>query len=331
MREVQRALQIFLLGAGVAVALGAKCADPKYERFSGHAMCLSAGSCTGKNLITSGLKEDHALALLHAINRFRSLVATGSVPGFSPAANMRQLVWDAELAKIAQRWSEQCIMKEDFSRTERFEVGQIMGHEWKTPITEGMNRDPFLLDFLLMVFWNAFDKSYPARHVSEFVPLEANIKLTQLIWAESAYIGCGHTIYGDNVQGHVSQIKSLFCNIGPRGNVEGESVYEEGLPACEVPSGHYEGLCSTKEIEAAYSDPCKRKNFVKAYPALCDDRLFYKWIGHGVPFPYRWCNSGLWKRRFWSAFCVLATLLFSLLVGVGFELSRQFRRQPASA
>ena len=51
--------------------------------------------------------------MVEAHNVLRSRVATGAeargAPGPQPpAADMKELVWDDELAAVAQRWAEQC-------------------------------------------------------------------------------------------------------------------------------------------------------------------------------------------------------------------------------
>ncbi len=63
-------------------------------------------------------------------NQLRSKVAQGQEgrgqPGPQPpAANMMELTWDEELARIAQRWADQCQFGHDQDRNvERFSVGQ---------------------------------------------------------------------------------------------------------------------------------------------------------------------------------------------------------------
>ena len=61
------------------------------------------------------------LTILQTHNSLRSRVAMGlETRGMSgpqpPAANMRQLTWDAELAVAAQTWANQCIFKHDDNR-----------------------------------------------------------------------------------------------------------------------------------------------------------------------------------------------------------------------
>jgi hypothetical protein len=49
----------------------------------------------------------------------------GSSGGQPSAANMREMVWDEELAVVAQRWADQCTFDHDQERSVvRFRVGQ---------------------------------------------------------------------------------------------------------------------------------------------------------------------------------------------------------------
>ena len=84
-------------------------------------------SCNG-GLTARGLSASEKAAALDLHNKLRSKVAlgqeargtTGPQP---PAADMRQLVWDDELAVIAQRWAEQCSFGHDQERNvDRFKV-----------------------------------------------------------------------------------------------------------------------------------------------------------------------------------------------------------------
>ena len=63
--------------------------------------------------ISSGFPDTARSAMVEAHNVLRSRVATGAEtrgsPGPQPpAADMKELVWDDELAAVAQRWAEQC-------------------------------------------------------------------------------------------------------------------------------------------------------------------------------------------------------------------------------
>ena len=47
--------------------------------------------------------------ILQEHNRARQMLALGKVSGQPAAMNMRDMVWDEELARIAQRWADQCM------------------------------------------------------------------------------------------------------------------------------------------------------------------------------------------------------------------------------
>ena len=63
--------------------------------------------------VSSGFSPEERQAMVDVHNSLRSRVAMGmedrGSPGPQPpAANMRRMVWDEELATVAQRWAEQC-------------------------------------------------------------------------------------------------------------------------------------------------------------------------------------------------------------------------------
>ena len=46
----------------------------------------------------------------------RQMIALGQVKGQPAATNMKEMVWDEELAVIAQRWAVQCMPGHDHRR-----------------------------------------------------------------------------------------------------------------------------------------------------------------------------------------------------------------------
>ena len=54
--------------------------------------------------------------IVDAHNSMRQMIAMGSVKGQPAATNMREMVWDDELAIIAQRWADQCMPGHDHRR-----------------------------------------------------------------------------------------------------------------------------------------------------------------------------------------------------------------------
>lgn len=71
--------------------------------------------------------------ILESHNRLRSSVAQGRVPNQPGAENMREMVWDEELALKAQQWANQCTFQHDPSRyLDRFTMGQNLAIIWST-------------------------------------------------------------------------------------------------------------------------------------------------------------------------------------------------------
>ena len=65
----------------------------------------------------SGVTEDEKSIILREHNRLRATVAMGRVPGQPGAENMREIVWDDELAKRAQDWADNCQFRHSSQRT----------------------------------------------------------------------------------------------------------------------------------------------------------------------------------------------------------------------
>jgi hypothetical protein len=86
---------------------------------------------------------------------------TGPQP---PAANMKQMEWDDELATVAQRWAEQCSFGHDQSRdVGRFMVGQNVYEASSTrgQATEGTVRQA-------IASWYDEVKLFNSRDVSSY-------------------------------------------------------------------------------------------------------------------------------------------------------------------
>jgi len=121
-----------------------------------HTLCSidqSPGShCNGDHL-ARGVTPQEIQEILEVHNRYRSQVALGLETRGKPgpqagAANMRELIWDAELAKVAQAHADQCRFAHDCTncrKVERFDVGQnlyiykqsrsLSPNDWDSAIT----------------------------------------------------------------------------------------------------------------------------------------------------------------------------------------------------
>ncbi|KAJ8664925.1 hypothetical protein QAD02_006587 [Eretmocerus hayati] len=197
---------------------------------SSHTMCRYSKPsirCTAGGDLGGGLDYSEKQALLRRHNQLRQKVASGlenkGSNGPQPAAkSMPNLVWDAELSKIAQRWADQCNFSHDQCRNvDRFHVGQNIAISGTTGDLNSI-RITSLVDN-----WYEEVKDYDGNDVATFGSLTgANGgqigHYTQLVWAKTTTLGCGARKFSeDNFKKYF-----LVCNYGPAGNVIGQPVYE---------------------------------------------------------------------------------------------------------
>ncbi|XP_054007292.1 venom allergen 5-like isoform X2 [Hylaeus anthracinus] len=163
-------------------------------------------SCAGKTILRAdGLSCEEKQAILDEHNRLRQLVALGQIHGQPGAANMREMVWDDELAAIAQRWADQCAEIHDNSRNvRRFAVGQNIARTWTT-------RPPGVYD----------DEPNWRQRISDWFNEVQHYRTgysddtghyTQLVWGDTFLLGCGYSFYYDPARGYT---KNYVCNYGP--------------------------------------------------------------------------------------------------------------------
>lgn len=209
---------------------------------SDHTMCKYQGygrNC-GKPIYSGVNSNADKQTIVNEHNNLRRQIAHGretrGSAGVQPsAANMRKMSWDDELARVAQRWADQCNFGHDACRkVGRFGVGQnvyqIMGvsangqQDWRAAIQAWYNE---VKDFSRNDI-SPFRFSFPTGHY------------TQVVWADTNKVGCGFTGYkASNGQYH----KLYVCNYGPAGNIIGTSMYQVG-PACsKCPRSCDNGLC----------------------------------------------------------------------------------------
>ncbi|XP_070063247.1 venom allergen 5 isoform X2 [Drosophila virilis] len=198
--------------------------------------CGTAFACHGK-LIASGISTEERSIILQEHNRLRQLVATGRYPGQPGAENMREIVWDDELAARAQQWADNCQFRHDPHRTiNRFTMGQNLAVIWSTAPLEAEDGDfPSRIQ-------NWFNEVQKYSFGDAWSPKTGHY--SQLVWGETSLVGCGFAEYKDNIKFN----KLYVCNYGPGGNVVGYNPYEVGKPSCATygmkPSARYQGLCA---------------------------------------------------------------------------------------
>ncbi|XP_054932805.1 venom allergen-1-like [Dermacentor andersoni] len=186
----------------------------------------------------AGVHPKIRASILKMHNDFRSQTALGKLPGFQTAADMQELLWDDELATVAQAHATLCTtpdgdLKNDKVEdrfTDRFEqTGQNTAWLGRPGYVEGPN-----WTWAMDGWFTKEYKLYPPRDVSKFAPVkDAKIgHFTQIIWAKTHYVGCGYVYY--SVDGALyPHMKQYTCNYGPSGNYMGQPIYQEG-PTCSA-------------------------------------------------------------------------------------------------
>ncbi|XP_045605492.1 venom allergen 5.01 [Procambarus clarkii] len=194
-------------------------------------------------------EEKEEVLFLH--NTLRAKVARGEEtrgsPGPQPpAANMRQVVWNDELADVAQAWAAQCPRGHDASKERNicsrdYFVGQNIHYYWgydeDSDWSRGINE------------WYDEVADMPSSYVAAFQlhPTKKIGHYTQVVWAETSEVGCGLVYYEAELKGKVyPESKIYVCNYGEAGNIRKWPIYETGPAA---------SLC-TKGVSPAYPDLC---------------------------------------------------------------------------
>lgn len=73
---------------------------PEYRKRPTHTACQSPAPWC--RVVASGVSAAERTLILKIHNDFRSQVAQGRLPGFPAAADMQELLWDDEMADVAQ-------------------------------------------------------------------------------------------------------------------------------------------------------------------------------------------------------------------------------------
>jgi len=146
-----------------------------------------------------------------------------------PATNMKDLKWDSGLASLSQAWSDRCDFEhgnvpeiKDVDRPDGKKYGQVRGTGTGQNLAQG---SPRMSIKTAIKMWDAEKKDYDycSNSKSSDAPPNAMIgHYTQVVWANSEYVGCGKTSCGKNGD-------LITCNYWPQGNFVGEKPYESSF------------------------------------------------------------------------------------------------------
>jgi hypothetical protein len=219
-----------------------------------HTMCqyceLNAAKCgkvCSRGVLTSADKQ----AVIDEHNRLRRIVAKGQetrgVGGGQPAAaDMFELKWSDELAKVAQRWTDQCTWNHDTNRnTPKYSwVGQNMAMS--------MSSGPQTTNYKNHIAgWFDEVKDFPGANVSPYTGSNGATgtvgHYTALAWGSTKEVGCGIVSFEKTGEKYPYQTH-FICNYGPGGNFNagsaGAKMYATGAAGSACPSGSNDGLCT---------------------------------------------------------------------------------------
>merc|ERR1712098_603954 len=203
------------------------------------AMTQSRGfTDAGKNLIV----KKH--------NKLRQRVASGQESnGAQPgASNMRKLVWNDELAEVAQRWVDQCKGPvHDINRNmcDGTYVGQNV--HWSSS-SESSTEDQVMasVDEAVTSWYSEIESpGFDSSNISPFQSVPGAGHYTQIVWADTYAVGCGLVHYQEGFW-----FSTLIgCNYAVGGNILGGTMYEAGTGCSNCPSGTscdstFDSLCA---------------------------------------------------------------------------------------
>ncbi|KAK7071728.1 Peptidase inhibitor 16 [Halocaridina rubra] len=221
-----------------------------YRHFEdSHTMLLPPNDCM---IHHTGVSEEDKKHILFLHNSLRARVARGEEtegnPGPQPpAVDMRELVWNDQLAEVAEAWAKQCHQYHDQPGARKicaknYHVGQNLhfyyGFSPEVSWEDAVNA------------WYIEVKDLPNDLVVSFRSLKP-IKIghyTQVVWAETTEVGCGIVHYMAEISGNAYPESKIYaCNYGPAGNVKTLPIYNEGPTGSECPLGlssNYPDLCA---------------------------------------------------------------------------------------
>ncbi|XP_023342246.1 venom allergen 5 isoform X2 [Eurytemora carolleeae] len=165
-----------------------------------HTLCNlpeTGPGCDG-TIETKGIDEEDITIIVDTHNKIRAKVANGEEGNQPPASNMKRMEWDEELAKVAQRWANQCSLNSgqphdcnQCRAVSRFPVGQNALYSAASVAQK--------FDFVQRIQGMATDE-IPLVTPSQLEQFYSNAAghYTQIVWADTCKVGCGLTAVKGN-------------------------------------------------------------------------------------------------------------------------------------
>ncbi|VEN60351.1 unnamed protein product [Callosobruchus maculatus] len=160
----------------------------------------------GAKAYDSGVSDDDIKIILREHNKIRRQIECGNFPGLPKGKNFKQLKYDKNLAAEAQK----------IANTHRFKHVRVHDHRWPPP--RGVGQNIYMYGSTSNVggpnWKRAIDTWRNESRKYCYSPCggsSATGHFTQIIWADTEFIGCGYASYKDGGMNRMLMV----CNYGP--------------------------------------------------------------------------------------------------------------------
>ncbi|GLV39580.1 uncharacterized protein CBL_08354 [Carabus blaptoides fortunei] len=180
-------------------------------------LCISFVACGAANqcyeVYEKGVSVMQQNIIVDSHNAIRLQVAQGILPNQPKASNMKRISWDNSLAQAAQNIANTCVYDHVPVDDSRFAVGENINLRSAT-------------SHLRRPDWTSAINAWVDEYKTYQYGTTVYNNYTQLVWANTMYVGCGYTHFKDSSTS--SNKKYYVCNYGPEGNYIGQTPYNIG-------------------------------------------------------------------------------------------------------
>lgn len=179
------------------------------------------------------IDEKKIIVMTH--NKLRNEIATGTNP-IGPrlpyASNMVQMYYSDSIGAKAQEWANKCTFrhsKQSFRKQPQFKTGENL---YRSTWFRGKPEKNWQK---VIESWFSEIKDFAGKSVVSFSPNGPTTgHFTQIIWANSYFVGCGFASYSSS-PGSVTHLH--VCQYGPVGNILGFEIYKASTEkGCKCPA-----------------------------------------------------------------------------------------------
>ncbi|KAF2905517.1 hypothetical protein ILUMI_00663 [Ignelater luminosus] len=180
-------------------------------------------------ILEKGVSKENKKEIVDAHNELRLKLVNGQVPNQPRATDMKEMCWDEQLAKEAQRIANKLIFKHALVDDDRWiSIGQNLAQRGSSVDVKNPSWESIVNDWFNEVKLYKYGPMY----------IHGTGHYTQVVWARTTQVGCGYVRFIDRKK-KLPYRRLYVCNYGPGGNIDGVPPYKTGRCGCV-------GLCKTK-------------------------------------------------------------------------------------